>query len=113
MRIRTFLILPTLLSSLVLFACGAATNEAKGPEKDPWAGYKGTYATAATAKEAKADVAKSEGTATKAEPAAVAEAEPVAEEAAPAPAAEAKSAKKAKGGAAKAPKAAAAPKKKK
>lgn len=112
MRIRSFLILPTLLSSLVLFACGAATNEAKGPEKDPWAGYKGTYATAATAKEAKADVAKSEP-APKAEAAPVAEAELVADEPAPAPAADAKPAKKAKGGAAKAPKAAAAPKKKK
>ena len=40
----------TLLSSLALFACsGASHRDAKGPEADPWADYKGTYATAAGA----------------------------------------------------------------
>lgn len=36
-----------LLSSFALFACGAGAShgEVKGPESDPWAGYKGTYAT--------------------------------------------------------------------
>ena len=40
----------TLLSSIALAACGGAhRGEAKGPEADPWAGYQGTYATAAGA----------------------------------------------------------------
>jgi hypothetical protein len=43
-------IVATVLSSLALFACGGARHgEAKGPEADPWAGYQGTYATAAGA----------------------------------------------------------------
>ncbi len=41
------LIVATVLSTLVLCACGGATRgEAKNAEADPWAGYKGTYATA-------------------------------------------------------------------
>jgi hypothetical protein len=44
------LILATVLSTLALCACGGATRgEAKNAEPDPWAGYKGTYATAAGA----------------------------------------------------------------
>jgi hypothetical protein len=46
-----------------LFACGGASQtEAKGPETNPWADYKGTYATAgeAHAKPASTEQAKSE-----------------------------------------------------
>jgi hypothetical protein len=109
MQIRS--IVPTLacLASFALIACGGSGQEAKGPESDPWSGYKGTYATAAeprAPKEApKTDVAQAE----------TPKAEPVAEEKteeAPAPAAEAKPASK-KAKAAKAPAKAAAPKKKK
>jgi hypothetical protein len=55
-------IVVTLLASS-LFACGGASQtEAKGPETNPWADYKGTYATAgeAHAKPAKTEVAKSD-----------------------------------------------------
>ena len=47
-----------LLSSLTVFACGgAAKNEAKAPEGDPWAGYTGKYAGPASAS-AKAEKSK-------------------------------------------------------
>lgn len=58
-----------LLTSIALFACGGAGHsDAKAPETDPWAGYKGTYATEAGAsgspkermKVAKTEAAKSE-----------------------------------------------------
>lgn len=83
-----------------LFACGATTNEAKGPEANPWADYKGTYATTAgsSAKASKAEVAKAE--AKEAAPAPEAAVEET-----PAPASTAAPAKKAKS----APKAAKAP----
>ena len=45
MRIPSLMILASLGLSLVV-GCGGATQEAKGPEGDPWSGYKGTYATA-------------------------------------------------------------------
>lgn len=85
------------LASLCLFACGSAKNggEAKGPETNPWADYKGTYATAGTPSTKSARIAKTE------EPAAVEEA-PAAVEEAPAPAPTAAPAKKAKGGSGKA-----------
>jgi hypothetical protein len=63
------LLVVTLFSAMALVACGGASRgEAKGPEADPWAGYKGTYATAAGAsgspstrmKVAKTEVAQSE-----------------------------------------------------
>jgi hypothetical protein len=59
MRVST---VAALLSSLVLFACGGAAKEAKGPEADPWAGYTGKYAEPSSAKpkEAKADVKKAD-----------------------------------------------------
>jgi len=84
-----------LLAFSALFACGACggsktSGEAKGPESNPWADYKGTYATAGSGssssssksgagagKSAKTDVAAAE--APKAE-------EPAAVEEAPAPA---------------------------
>lgn len=59
----------TLLSAMALFACGGGSHgDAKAPETDPWAGYKGTYATAAGAsgsptarmKVAKTEAAKSD-----------------------------------------------------
>lgn len=34
---------------LFLAACGGTRNEAKHAEPDPWAGYKGTYATSVVA----------------------------------------------------------------
>jgi hypothetical protein len=89
------------LASLTLFACGSGKNggEAKGPETNPWADYKGTFATSAgesgsRAKPAKVEAAKTEAPVE----------EPVAEET-PAPAAPtpAPAAKKAKSGGAKAP----------
>ena len=58
-----------LLTSIALFACGGAGHsDAKAPETDPWAGYKGTYATEAGAsgspkermKVAKTEAAKSD-----------------------------------------------------
>jgi hypothetical protein len=64
MRIRSSLF--AVLSSVVLFACGGANQEAKSAnEKDPWADYKGTYATSATprpegATKSKSDSAKSD-----------------------------------------------------
>ena len=55
------------LASLCLFACGSGSakngGEAKGPETNPWADYKGTYATAAGASgspSARAKIAKTE-----------------------------------------------------
>jgi hypothetical protein len=102
----------TLLSSITLFACGGATHgEAKGPETDPWAGYKGTYATAAGAsgspaarvKAAKTEAAQAE--APKEAPVEIADETPAP---APTPTPAAAPAKKAKTGAGKA-----APKKKK
>lgn len=91
------------LASLCLFACGSggAKNggEAKGPETNPWADYKGTYATAGTPSTKPARdtrVAKTD------EPASAPAEEPVAVEEAPAPAVTAAPAKKAKGGGAKA-----------
>ena len=36
-----------LLASLVLFGCSGPKSEAKAPETNPWADYKGTYAGAA------------------------------------------------------------------
>lgn len=84
-----------LLAFSALFACGACggsktSGEAKGPESNPWADYKGTYATAGSGssssssksgagagKSAKTEVAAAE--APKAE-------EPAAVEEAPAPA---------------------------
>jgi hypothetical protein len=100
----------TLLTSITLFACGGASHgEAKGPETDPWAGYKGTYATAAGAsgspsariKSAKTEAAQAE--APKEAPVEIAEETPP-----PAPTPAATPAKKAKAGGGKA-----APKKKK
>jgi hypothetical protein len=92
------------LASLTLFACGSAKNggEAKGPESNPWADYKGTDATSAgesgspsaRLKAAKVEAAKTEAPVE--EPVAAA----VVEEPAPAPVA-APPAKKAKGGGAK------------
>ena len=35
------------LASLVIAGCGGGSKEAKAPEANPWADYKGTYATAA------------------------------------------------------------------
>jgi len=62
MRIRSNVV--ALLSSLVLFACGgAASQDAKGPEGDPWADYKGTFATKGeprTKSSEKSESAKSE-----------------------------------------------------
>ena len=86
------------LASLCLFACGTAKNggEAKGPETNPWADYKGTYATAGTPATKSARVAKAE------EPAPAPSEEPAAVEEAPAPAPTAAPAKKAKGGGGKA-----------
>jgi hypothetical protein len=84
------------LASLCLFACGSAKNggEAKGPESNPWADYKGTYATAGTPSTSarSSKVAKAEEPA----PAPAPEETAVAEE--PAPAAAPPPAKKAKGG---------------
>lgn len=58
MGVRSIIV--TLLASS-LFACGGASQtEAKGPEGNPWADYKGTYATAAEPKAAKTEVAKSD-----------------------------------------------------
>jgi hypothetical protein len=92
------------LASLCLFACGgsAKNGEAKGPESNPWADYKGTYATAAAPSTKSAKVAKAD------EPAPAPAEEPAAVEETPAPAPVAAPAKKAKGGGGKA-----APKKKK
>ena len=104
-------------ASIALLACAAcgghASGEAKGPESDPWAGYKGTYATSAGAsgspsarvKAAQAAAPKEEAT-----PAAVAEETPAA---APEPAPAAASAPKAKKAKAAPVTKAAAPKKKK
>jgi hypothetical protein len=59
----------TLLVSIAVFGCGGKSRgEAKSAETDPWAGYKGTYATAAGAsgspstrmKSAKIEVAQTE-----------------------------------------------------
>ena len=67
----------TVLATLVAlgsFACGGGTKtEAKGPEANPWADYKGTYATAGTPHEAKA---KPEAAAKSEAPAAPKEAKP-------------------------------------
>lgn len=101
----------TLLTSITLFACGGASHgEAKGPETDLWAGYKGTYATAAGASgspsarmKAKTEAAQAE--APKEAPVEVAEETPAP---APTPTPAATPAKKAKAGGGKA-----APKKKK
>lgn len=86
------------LASLCLLACGSAKSggEAKGPETNPWADYKGTYATAGTPATKSARVAKAE------EPAPAPSEEPAAVEEAPAPAPTAAPAKKAKGGGGKA-----------
>jgi hypothetical protein len=99
MGVRSIIV--TLLASS-LFACGGASQtDAKGPESNPWADYKGTYATSAAphapnAKAAKTEVAKSEV------PAEAPVEEKVEEAPAPvAPAAPAKKAKSAKGAAAK------------
>ncbi|MDB5212393.1 MAG: hypothetical protein JWO86_320 [Myxococcaceae bacterium] len=88
----------TLLAFSALFACacGAAksSGEAKGPESNPWADYKGTYATAGSgssssksgaAKSAKTEVAAAEAPKSE-EPAAVEEAPAPAPVAAPPPA---------------------------
>jgi hypothetical protein len=95
------------LASLCLFACGSAKSggEAKGPESNPWADYKGTYATAgasSTPSPKSSKVAKAE------EPTPAPAEEPAAVEEAPAAAPTPAPAKKAKGGGGKA-----APKKKK
>jgi hypothetical protein len=37
------------VTTLLLAACGGAHNEAKHAEPDPWAGYKGLYATSVVA----------------------------------------------------------------
>lgn len=68
MGIRSIII--TSLSALTLVACAGGAHrggdgEAKGPEGNPWADYKGTYATegaasAPRAKAAKTEVAKSD-----------------------------------------------------
>lgn len=63
MAIRSNIV--TLVSAFAvscLVACGgtARSGEAKGPETNPWADYKGTYATSAAPKEAKTEAAKSE-----------------------------------------------------
>lgn len=61
MGVRSIIV--TLLASSVLFACGGASQtEAKGPEANPWADYKGTYATGGEghAKPANTEVAKAE-----------------------------------------------------
>lgn len=86
------------LASLCLFACGSAKNggEAKGPETNPWADYKGTYATAGTPSTKAAKVAKAE------EPTPAPTEEPAAVEEAPAAAPTPGPAKKAKGGGGKA-----------
>lgn len=90
------------LASLSLFACGSAKNggEAKGPETNPWADYKGTYATAGAPSTStkSAKLAKAEEP-TKTETPAE---EPAAVEEAPAAAPTAAPAKKAKGGGGKA-----------
>lgn len=60
MGVRSIIV--TLLASS-LFACGGASQtDAKGPEGNPWADYKGTYATAAEprAKPAKTEVAQAD-----------------------------------------------------
>jgi hypothetical protein len=91
-----------LLAFSALVACGGSktSGEAKGPESNPWADYKGTYATAGSgssssksAKSAKTEVAAAE--APKAdEPAAVEEAPAPAPVAAPPPAKKGKTAGK-------------------
>ncbi|MDB5214440.1 MAG: hypothetical protein JWO86_2367 [Myxococcaceae bacterium] len=70
-------------SALLLAACGGARGEAKHAEPDPWAGYKGTYATSVVAtapRTTTAPVAR-----TKASPS-TASAEPAVAAAAPTPA---------------------------
>jgi hypothetical protein len=60
----------TVLSAFVfvgLVACGGSKNEAKGPEANPWADYKGTYATVGTPHEAKAKPEKTDKNADKAD----------------------------------------------
>jgi hypothetical protein len=73
MQVRTNIALLSLLSSLSLVACaGAKGPEAQGPETNPWADYKGTYAgtaepRAAKTAEPKSDSAKADGKAKTAE----------------------------------------------
>jgi hypothetical protein len=56
MNVRTNIALLSLLSSLSLIACaGAKGREAEGPETNPWADYKGTYAGTAEPREAKSE----------------------------------------------------------
>jgi hypothetical protein len=73
MNVRTNIALLSLLSSLSLVACaGAKGGEAQGPETNPWADYKGTYAGTAEPRAAKSepkrDQAKAEAKAKPAEP---------------------------------------------
>jgi outer membrane biosynthesis protein TonB len=85
MAIRSNIV--TLVSALAvscLVACGGTAKEAKGPEANPWADYKGTYATSAAPREPKTEAAKSE--APKEAPAPVEEVAAVEETPAPAPA---------------------------
>jgi hypothetical protein len=109
MRIHS--IVPMLASLVMLgtVACGGSSMEAKGPEKDPWSGYKGTYATQAEPR-AKAEAPKTEVAHADAPKAERAEVEEETTEEAPPPAAPTPAAtpsKKAK--AAKAPAKSAAP----
>ncbi len=82
MRIPSIVIVVSLgLAGLV--GCAGTNQEAKGPEGDVWAGYKGTYATPADPNRAKTTAAKEE----KSDGKAKAESKEAAEEAAPAAAA--------------------------
>lgn len=86
-----------LLAFSALFACGACggsktSGEAKGPESNPWADYKGTYATAGSGSSSSSSSLKSGAGAGKSAKTEVAAAEapkaeePAAVEEAPAPA---------------------------
>lgn len=60
---RACSILFTLITALALFGCSGKKLEAKAPEKDPWADYKGTYASGSPAPDAKSGGDKTEKTA--------------------------------------------------
>ncbi len=100
MGIRSIII--TSLSALTLVACAGGAHrgdgEAKGPEGNPWADYKGTYATEGAAAAPRAKAAKTEVARSDVPKEAPVE-EKIEEAPAPAPAAHAAPSKKAKGGA--------------
>ena len=73
-------------STLLLAACGGAHGEAKHAEPDPWAGYKGTYATSVVATAPRTTTAPVGRTRAAASAASAALAEPAVAAAAPTPA---------------------------